>query len=321
MKKILVILPKSIAGEIITEGFAAGFELNKCRVLKKNIDELKTEDLKSFKPDAIFGYDYSFLMDANAVKLVENSLCKNIVCYFADEPKGKFALGDKDCLYHELKKFNPKIFIWDRNFLEDFEDSTYLPLAINPEKYLCDFSGYRYDISFVGRPLTEGRQKILAQIIKVFKNKLSIFCYEKHFRQSIDEMKEKNFLEDEELDIYSKCWKGFIEKEEELAKVYSSSKVNLNINLQGGESINYRTFEVLASGGFLLTDERECLKEFFAVAKNLETYNNISDLIDKTDFYLKNPNIAQKIALFGKVQVLSNHTFEKRAKILLENIF
>ncbi len=321
MKKILAILPKSIAGKIIIEGLASGFELNKCRVLKKNIDELQTEDLLNFKPDAILGYDYSFLMDDAATKSVEESCCKNIVCYFADEPKGRFALGDKNHLYETLKKYNPKIFIWDRNFLEDFENSVYLPLAVNPEKYLCDFSGYKYDISFVGRPLTGVRQKILAQMVKVFKNKLSLFCYEKHFHQSIFEMKEQNLLDDEDLDIYSKCWKGFIEKEEELAKIYSSSKVNLNINLQGGESINYRTFEVLASGGFLLTDERESLKEFFSVEKNLETYKNISDLIDKTDFYLKNPNIAQKIALFGKIQVLKNHTFEKRAKIILENIF
>lgn len=319
MKKILIILPRSIAGGLIMEGFANGFELNKCRVLSKVVDELTDADVQNFQPDIIMGYDYSFLMDENCTKIVKKSDCKNFISYFADEPQGKFALGEKTYLYDELKKFNPKIFIWDKDFIGEFKDSTYMPLAINPSKYLNDFSGYKYSITFVGRPLSKIRQKVLCEVIKVFKNKLSIFSYEKHFLQSIEEIKKQNLLDEADLEIYSKSWRGFIEKEEDLAKIYNSSMVNLNINLQGKSSINYRVFEVLASGGFLLTDEREDLNKYFAVSKQLETYSDSAGLIDKIDFYLNNLNIAQKIAQLGRFEVLENHTFSARARSILKN--
>lgn len=320
MKKILVILPRSIAGGLIMEGFASGFELNKCRVMKKIVDELNIEDIEDFRPDMILGYDYSFLMDENCTEIIKKSECKNLVFYFADEPRGKFALGEKTYLYEELKELNPKIFIWDRDFLNEFKNSSYLPLAINPKKYITDFSAYKYSISFVGRPLTDIRQEILCELVKAFKNKLNIFSYEKHFLQSVEEIKQKKLLSEEDLEIYSNCWRGFIEKEEDLAEIYNSSKINLNINLQGISSINYRVFEVLAAGGFLLTDEREDLKKYFELSKHLETYKNTYELIDKINFYLQNLNIAQKIAQLGKFETIENHTFSARARSILEKI-
>lgn len=313
-------MPRSIAGGLIMEGFAGGLEMNKCIVLKKVVDELTQKDVEHFKPDMILGYDYSFLMDEGCTKIIKNSACKNIVCYFADEPRGKFALGDKDYLYEELKKYNPKIFIWDKEFLNEFENSQYLPLAVNPIKYVTDFSGYKYTISFVGRPLTDIRQKILCELVKVFKNKVHIFSYEQHFLRSIEEIKNKNLLDEQDLEVYSNCWRGFVEKEEDLAKIYNSSKINLNITLQGKSSLNYRVFEVLAAGGFLLTDEREDLKTLFQQSKHLETYKGTDDLIDKINFYLKNLNIAQRIAQLGKLEVIENHTFGARASSLLKKL-
>lgn len=300
------------------EGFANGFELNKCRVMTKVVDELTSTDVEDFCPDMIFGYDYSFLMDENCTKIIKQSGCENLVFYFADEPQGEFVLGDKPELYEALKKLNPKVFIWDKDFLDEFKGSIYLPLAINPKKYSTKFYDYQYAITFVGSHFTDRCQKILCELVKAFKNKLNIFSYEKHFLQSVKEIKEKNLLDENDLAIYSKCWKGFVDGEDELAQIYGSSKINLNINLQGKSSINYRVFEVLASGGFLLTDEREDLKKYFEISKHLETYKDIQDLIDKIDFYLKNINIAQRIAQLGKAEVVRNHTFSARARLILK---
>lgn len=304
------------------EGFANGFanesKFNKFRVMTKVIDELTLDDVKEFRPDMILGYDYSFLMDENCTNIIKQSGCKDLVFYFANEPRGEFALGNRTELYDELKKLNPKVFIWDKDFLDEFEGSIYLPLAVNPKKYATKSYDYQYDITFVGRPLTDIRQNILCELVKVFKNKLNIFSYEKHFLQSVEEIREKKLLDEEDLEIYSKCWKGFVESEEELAQIYSTSKINLNMNLQGKSSINYRVFEVLASGGFLLTDEREDLKENFEISKHLETYKDIKDLIDKINFYLKNITIAQRIAQLGKFEVISNHNFSARARMILK---
>jgi len=320
MIRILILSPKSIAGKLIIESFAAAFESNKCLVKIKNVEELSAEDLDFFKPDVVFGYDYSYLMDENCTKLIEKLHCKNLFFYFADEPQSKLALGDKTGLYEKLKKIKATIFIWDKDFIDEFENCFYLPLAASPFKYATNFSGYEYAITFVGRPLTIKRQKILCELVKFFKNKVSIFCFEKHFLRSIEEIKAQNLLEEADLETYSKCWKSFVTSEEELAKIYNSSKINLNITEQGKSSLNYRVFEVLASGGFLITDEREDLQELFEDNKYIETYKNTTDLIDKIGFYLQNLNIAQKMAQIGRFKCIEKHSFNARVKIILKQI-
>lgn len=312
MKKLLILLPDSTAGKYIMEGFAKGFarnsESNKLRVETKTMNEIIAEGLENFNHDIILGYEYSFFENEKYKKIIEKSGFKNFAFYFAHEPK------QNKKLYEEIKKLNPEIFIWDKSFLKEFNKSHYLPLAASPRKYYTEFSGFKHTITFAGDPSSETCQKILTELIKVFKNKISIFSDKKDFTRSVNEIKAKNLLDKDELEVYSKSWKGFLESQEDLAKVYNSSKINLNITTQGKSSINYRVFEILASGGFLITDEREDLKEYFDVSKHLETYSNIEDLIDKIIFYLKNLNIAQKIAQLGKFEVAKKHTFSARAK-------
>ena len=320
MRKILILLPASIAGRLIMESFATGFEANNCSVLQKEVDKLNQADLEKFKPEAIMGYDYSYLMDENCKKIIEAYGCKNLIFYFADEPQSSFSYGNKKELYEELKKTDAKIFVWDRDFTKEFKNCHFLPLAANSVKYAVDFSGYKYPITFVGRPLTKKRQQILCDIIKTFKNQLNIFCYEKHFEKSVEEIKEQGLLDESDLSVYKKSWKGFVKKEEELAKIYNSSKINLNITEQGKSSLNYRVFEVLAAGGFLLTDERDDLKKYFAESKHLETYKNSADLIDKIEFYMLNLNIAQKVAHLGRLQCIEKHNYSARAREILNKV-
>jgi len=178
---------------------------------------------------------------------------------------------------------------------------------INLEKYRADFSGYKYSVTFVGNPCEDSCLIVLCDLIKVFKNKLHVFSQENDFQKSIKKIKEKNLLDEEDLKIYSKCNKGFVESEEELSQIYNSSKINLSISLKEKTSKNPHIFEILASGGFLITNEIEDLERYFEIAKHLEIYKGNIDLIDKIEFYLKNLNIAQKIAQLGRFEVLKNN--------------
>lgn len=308
MRKLLVVLPDNTAGKYILEGFAKGFESNKFRVETKTIDEIVENTLLDFIPDIIFGFEYSFLENEKCKKVIQESGCKNFAFYFAHEP------SRNEGLYEKIKGLNPKIFVWDKEYENEDENRFYLPLAASPRKYHTEFSGFKHTITFAGDPSHDACQSILAELSKVFKNKISIFSNKKDFQKSVEEIKSKKLLDKDELKAYSKCWKGFLKSEQELAEVYNSSKINLNITTSGKSSINYRVFEILASGGFLLTDEREDLKDYFKISKQLETYSSVEDLVDKINFYLKNLNIAQKIAQLGKFEVAKNHTYSARAK-------
>lgn len=327
MHKVLIISNKNYTERFISKGFASGFKANGCYVLVKELDELSIEDVERFKPDIVFGFNYGFLLQGKMEiidYLIENIGIYKLVHYFADEPDSKYAYMKKPELYKEFKKLtndkeNVFTFVWDRDFVKQIPYASFLPMAVNYKSYRPE-EDKPYDISFVGRPLSEKRQRILAALIKKFGKKLNIFCYENHFLQSIDDMKEKHFLSDKELDIYKSAYKGFLKKESDIANVYFNSKVNINITLQGNSGLNYRVYEVLASRGFLLTDETKEINKTFIVSKELETYKNIDDLLDKTEFYLKNREIAQKIAIIGFADVIKSHSYTARARIILDKL-
>lgn len=322
MQKILITLPNSIAGTLILKGLANGFRSNGCFVCVKDLRELSIDDIQRFKPDAILGYDYGFLFsDDEKLKdyILNNQSQYKLVHYFADEPNGKFAYVNKPHLFDEFKKVDAISFVWDRDFVQDLNNAFYLPLAVDSKAYQPKPSK-RYEITFVGRPLTEKRQKILAALVKTFGRKLAIFSYERHFLQSLDDMRDKQFLTPDELDIYKSAYKGFLKTEREISDVYFNSAINLNITLQGKSGLNYRVFEVLASCGFLITDDLEDIHKNFEISKELEVYTSVEDLVDKIEFYLKNPQIAQKIALLGYGNVLKSHSYTARARKILETI-
>ena len=79
--------------------------------------------------------------------------------------------------------------------------------------------------------------------------------------------------------------------------------------------------EILASGGFLISPYSELITRTFEDGKEIETYKNDSELVDKINFYLNNANLAQLIASKGKKNVVSNHSFYDRLKVMLKEIY
>lgn len=322
MKKVLVILPNSIGGEKVLTGFAQGFKSNGCYVLKKDIRELKIQDIEKFNPNIIFGYDYSYLYSTDEklkeyIKSKQNEI--KLVHYFADIPYEKFACLNKPELYEEFKKTKAISYIWDETYVNSLPNCKYLPMAINYKSYRTE-ENKKYQITFVGRPLMDKRQEVLASLIKRFGTKVNIFSYEKHFLQSVEEIKEKKLLNENELQIYKNAYRGFLETEEDLANIFYNSTVNINITIQGETGLNHRVFAVLASKGFLLTDETQDIHRYFQNSKELETYKNIDDLLDKTEFYLKNKEIAEKIGLWGFAKVAKSHNYTARVNRILSDI-
>lgn len=180
--------------------------------------------------------------------------------------------------------------------------------------FITEFSGYKHSITFVGNLSSENTLKILCELIKNFKNKLSIFADEKQFLKSKIIIKKEKFLEENELRLYEKSYKGEIPKSEDLPELYSSSRINLTVNTRKKSLTDMQIFEVLASGGFLITNEREDLEKYFEPSRNLETFVDTADLIDKIDFYLKNMDVAERIAQLGRFEVIRNYTVSPKRK-------
>lgn len=115
---------------------------------------------------------------------------------------------------------------------------------------------------------------------------------------------------------------------DEYIKIYNASKINLNLHSSSvpggidpvGDFVNPRVFEVAACGGFSLVDYRDELPPLLEPGKEIETFNSVSELREKADYYLRHDEERSEIAEAGRRRVLADHTFERRMEELLRII-
>ena len=84
------------------------------------------------------------------------------------------------------------------------------------------------------------------------------------------------------------------------ARLYAGAQITFNCSLNG--DLNMRVFEVLAAGGFLLTDRlspQSGIDRVFHDGEHLVLYESADDLVAKLDHYLAHPDEAAAIAWAG----------------------
>lgn len=110
---------------------------------------------------------------------------------------------------------------------------------------------------------------------------------------------------------------GKVDYYKESPIVFAHSKINLNITLRSiGSGIPLRAFEIMGSGGFLLTNYQEDMLEYFVPDEDFVYYTDYQDLIRKIDYYLENEEERERIARNGYEKVKKNHTFLSRTREL-----
>jgi spore maturation protein CgeB len=111
-------------------------------------------------------------------------------------------------------------------------------------------------------------------------------------------------------------------------KIFNSSTINLNLHSSQerngvdptGDFVNPRTFELAACKAFQLTDNRSLLSELFSV-EEIPTFENEKEMKEKIDYFLDNPEERRVFIDKAYVRVLEEHTYEHRAKKILELIY
>ena len=85
-------------------------------------------------------------------------------------------------------------------------------------------------------------------------------------------------------------------------RFYGSSAIGLNASLNG--DLNLRIFEIIASGATLLTDRLTAesgLYRLFTEGKNILTYSNKDELIDRIKYSLSHPSETAEVGLSGSI--------------------
>lgn len=106
------------------------------------------------------------------------------------------------------------------------------------------------------------------------------------------------------------------------------SSIHANKLVSHGDFVNPRTFELAAMGVFQLVDKRQLMPEHFTCSslKNpredaeLAVFDSMEELQENILFYLKHPDLREKIAQNAQKRVTSEHTYIHRMKTLLQHI-
>lgn len=171
---------------------------------------------------------------------------------------------------------------------------------------------YASDIAFVGR-LMPHRVKVL-EALKDLDLKIWTLPVVREYLPDKKLVTQKSVSRDSPL---FPLIKGREVWEAELAKVYSSAKIVLNIHSHGKSDPNMRVFEVTSCGAFLLTEERRVLKNFFEPGKEVACFGNTDELREKVRYYLDNEGERVAIARRGQARAHREHTYVHRMRELL----
>ena len=308
MDKALIILSDNNKGKFIARGFSSAFRDLSYFVYEKKIYDLNLEEIVKISPNIIF----IFWTDMSQIDVLQNFLqsynsentmfihCSELLSDIAYDLKGK-----KNHFAFSIDSKNKK--------------NRFFP-SINSKDYKLKFNGYNYNITFAGNPAQKNRELILSKLIYTF-GPINIFCRSYDFYKSVDEIHNQKFLDDYFLDLYRASYKGYVETQKELSLIYSSSKINIDLENENIKPLNYRCLEIMASGGFLISPFNKNIITHFEEGKELEVFYDVDDLIDKINFYLKNLNIAQLIAMKGKKNTVTNHSFHDRLKSMLKVVY
>ncbi len=111
----------------------------------------------------------------------------------------------------------------------------------------------------------------------------------------------------------------YVDYYEKMPLVFAGSAINLNITLRTIRTgVPLRVMDVLACGGFCITDAGEEVYELFEVGREIETYGSLEELAEKCDYYLSHDTERAAIARAGLAAARARFTFKDRlARMLL----
>lgn len=112
---------------------------------------------------------------------------------------------------------------------------------------------------------------------------------------------------------------GSVDYWSQMPKVFRASKINLNMTIPNIKSgIPLRVWDILGSGGFLLTNYQAEIPYYFEEGKDLVCFDGIEDMRDKVRYYLSHEEERVKIARSGYEKVKEHHTYVDRLSKILK---
>ena len=108
------------------------------------------------------------------------------------------------------------------------------------------------------------------------------------------------------------------------ALAIAESRVNLGLlsevvpGASSGDQITSRTFQIPASGGFLLHERTTELAAYFEEGREVACFGSPDELVDKVVYYLDNETERRRIAEAGHRRCLRENRWSQRARVIVD---
>jgi hypothetical protein len=191
-------------------------------------------------------------------------------------------------VYAQKKNYYHYKFFAQREFVLKHGDAIWLPHACDPEYHDPEFNGKKiHDLTFVGHrhpSVHKARINLLAQLGKQFNVNV---------RGGL-------FLDN-------------------MAREFKQSKIVFNRSLN--KDVNMRFFEAMCSGSCLLTDWISDMEDLGAKrGVHFIAYDDDNVAARAVKVLLGDPERRSRVAKAGQEFVKANHTYDHRAKVLMEHV-
>lgn len=118
-----------------------------------------------------------------------------------------------------------------------------------------------------------------------------------------------------ELDLVNH---GMVDYHEQMPLVFAGSRINLNISLRSIHSgIPLRVLDIMACGGFVLSNWQPELAENFEEGVEIVTFDSLEDCLDKAAYYLAHEEERTRIAARGQQKVQKAFSYQTGLERLL----
>ena len=115
--------------------------------------------------------------------------------------------------------------------------------------------------------------------------------------------------------------RGIAKSFTEMPIIFKKSKINLNTTMRSIRSgLPQRIWDILACGGFLLTNYQPELDDFLTPGVHLETYRSVDELVKKAGYYLEHDEEREAIALNGYRKVCNEDSVLHRVISIIKII-
>lgn len=115
------------------------------------------------------------------------------------------------------------------------------------------------------------------------------------------------------------CVRGGADSNTMMPKIIKCSKINLNLtNRPIKTGLPLRIFDLMACGGFVLSNYQAEIPEIFIPDEDIVLYDSIPDMLNKIEYYLSHEDERKTIAQNGYNKVKQFHSYDHRISAMIE---